>query len=76
MGRFDTSVVLQTFISRNGYIYILSSVYNPVSDRVGLPLNNIPSPGVLMQSVGSMLLLFATARSVVKSVKVPVVEVV
>ena len=27
------------------------SVYNPFSDGVGLPLHNIPSPGVLMKSM-------------------------
>ena len=34
------------------YIYI-SSVYSPFSDRVGLPLHNIPSSGVLMKSIGA-----------------------
>ena len=36
--------------------YILkssSSVYSPFSDRVGLPLHNIPFPGVLMKSIGA-----------------------
>ena len=33
-------------------IYI-SSVYSPCSDRVGLPLHNIPSSGVLMKSIGA-----------------------
>ena len=31
------------------HIYILL-VYSPFSDRVGLPLHNIPSPGVLLKS--------------------------
>ena len=29
------------------------SVYSPFSDRVGLPLHNIPFPGVLMKSIGA-----------------------
>ena len=29
----------------------VASVYSPFSDRVGLPLHNIPSPGVLMKSI-------------------------
>ena len=32
-------------------VYI-SSVYSPFSDRVGLPLHNNPSSGVLMKSIG------------------------
>ena len=32
-------------------IYI-SSAYSPFSDRVGLPLHCIPSPGVVMKSIG------------------------
>ena len=31
----------------------ISSVYNTFSDRVGLPLNNITSSGVLMKSIGA-----------------------
>ena len=34
------------------YIYILS-VYSQSSDRVGLPLNDTPFPGVLMKSIGA-----------------------
>ena len=30
----------------------ISSVYSPSSDRIGLPLHNIPSSGVLMKSIG------------------------
>ena len=37
------------------YIYI-TSVYSPFSNRVGLPLHNIPSPGGLMMSVGAEFL--------------------
>ena len=36
-------------------IYI-SSVYSMFSDRVGLPLHNIPSSGVLMKSTGAEVL--------------------
>ena len=36
-------------------VYI-SSVYSPFSDRVGLPLHNIPSSGVLMKSIGAEFL--------------------
>ena len=36
-------------------IYILS-VYSPFSDRVGLPLHNILSSGVLMKSIGAEFL--------------------
>ena len=31
----------------------IASVYSPFSDRVGRPLHNIPSPGVLMKSIGA-----------------------
>ena len=31
----------------------ISSVYRPFSDRVGLPLQNIPSSEVLMKSIGA-----------------------
>ena len=31
----------------------ISLVYCPFSDRVGLPLYNIPSSGVLMKSIGA-----------------------
>ena len=37
------------------YVYI-SSVYSPFSDRVGLPLHNILSSGVLMKSIGAEFL--------------------
>ena len=39
-----------------GTIYT-SSVYSPFSDRVGRPLHNIPSSGVLMKSIGAELFL-------------------
>ena len=32
-----------------------SSVYSPFSDRVGLPPNNNPFPGVLMKSIEAFL---------------------
>ena len=39
------------------YIYIyISLVYSLYSDRVGLPVHNISSPGVLMKSIGAELL--------------------
>ena len=65
------SFVIDLFYSLEHYTEYNSSspVYSPFSDRVGLPLHNIPFPGVLM-------LLFAMIRSVVKSFKVPDVEVV
>ena len=31
----------------------ISLVYSSFSDRVGLPLHNIPSSGVLMKSIGA-----------------------
>ena len=34
------------------YIYI-SSVYSPLSDRVGFPLHNTPTLGILIKSTGS-----------------------
>ena len=34
------------------FIYI-SSVYSPFYDKVGLPLHNIPSSGVLVKSIGA-----------------------
>ena len=34
----------------------ISSVYSPFSDRVGLPLRNNPSSGVLMKSIGTEFL--------------------
>ena len=37
------------------HVYI-SSVYSLFSDRVGLPLHNIPSSGVLMKSIGAEFL--------------------
>ena len=37
-------------------INYISSVYGPFSDRVGLPLNIIPSPGVLMNYIGAEFL--------------------
>ena len=33
--------------------YYISLLYSPFSDRVGLPLHNIPSSGVLMKSIGA-----------------------
>ena len=36
-----------------GIIIDILSVYNPFSDRVGLPLHNTPFPGVLMKSIGA-----------------------
>ena len=41
---------------KNNVLYI-SSVYSPFSDGVGLPLYNIPFPGVLMMSIGAELFL-------------------
>ena len=41
------------FISRLAYI---SSVYSLFSNRVGLPLPNIPSSGVLLKSIGAEFL--------------------
>ena len=38
-------------------ITYISSVYSPVSDRVGLPLHNIPSPEVLTNITGAEFLL-------------------
>ena len=39
------------------YIYIyISSVCSPFSDGIGLPLHIIPSPGVLMKSIGAQIL--------------------
>ena len=32
------------------------SVYSPFYDRVGLPLHNIPSSGVLMENIGAEIL--------------------
>ena len=37
------------------FLYI-SSVYSLFSDRVGLPLHNSPSSGVLMKSIGAEFL--------------------
>ena len=34
----------------------ISSVYSPFSNRFGLPLHNIPSSGVLMNSIGAEFL--------------------
>ena len=33
-----------------------SLVYSPFSDKVGFPLHNIPSSGVLMKSIGTVVL--------------------
>ena len=33
------------------FMTVISSVYSPFSDRVGLPLHHIPSSGVLMKSI-------------------------
>ena len=48
---------------RNGFVFLIlqiyiyiSSVYSPFSDRVGLPLHNIPSSGVLFKSIGAEFL--------------------
>ena len=38
------------------YSVYISSVYSPFSDRVGLPVYNIPSTGVLMKSIGAEIL--------------------
>ena len=38
------------------FLIYISSVYSPFSDRVGLPLHNIPSSGVLMKSIGAEFL--------------------
>ena len=38
------------------YIQYISSIYSPCSKRVGLPLHNIHSSGVLMKSIGSEFL--------------------
>ena len=40
-------------MDNNSYIYIYISVYSSFSDRVGLPLHNIPSSGVLMKNIGA-----------------------
>ena len=32
---------------------LISSVYSPFFDRVGLPPHNIPFPGVLMKRIGA-----------------------
>ena len=50
MGRFMALYVAIVF-----WLYI-SSVYSSFSDRVGLPLHNIPSLGVLMKSIGAEFL--------------------
>ena len=43
------------FLQYNGTcIYI--SVYSAFSDRIGLPLPNITSPGVLMKSIEAVLM--------------------
>ena len=47
--------ILQLHIYLVHYIYI-SSVYSPFSDRVRLPLHNVPSPGVLMKNIGAGIL--------------------
>ena len=36
--------------------HTISSVYSPFSDRVGLPLHNIPSSGVFVNSNGAEFL--------------------
>ena len=59
---------------------VVHSVYNPPNDQFVLPaLGHRDLPHIVIGDFNShsmLLLLFATARSVVKSVKVPVVEVV
>ena len=37
-------------------VWYISSVYSPFSDRVVLPLHNIPSSGVLMKCIGAEFL--------------------
>ena len=39
------------------YISYISSDYSPFSNRVGLPLHNIPSSGGLMKSIGAEFFL-------------------
>ena len=52
---YINNVCKYTEIVNSGFL--LSSVYTPFSDRVGLPLHNIPSSGVLMKSIGAEFLL-------------------
>ena len=48
---FVNKVVYQVFLLR----FVILSVYIPFSDRVGLPLHNIPSSEVLMKSMEQSL---------------------
>ena len=43
---------------------LVSSVYSPFSDRVVLPLHNIPSSGVLMKNIGAVFLQPAALHDV------------
>ena len=43
---------VKAVLSNNIIQLYTSSGYSPFSDRVGLPLHNIPSSGVLMKSIG------------------------
>ena len=50
---------LRALTSRLGFSLsqlVISSVYSPFSDVVGLPLHNIPSSGVLMKSIAAEFL--------------------
>ena len=38
------------------FLSYISSVYSPFSDGVGLSLYNIPSSGVLVKSIGAIVL--------------------
>ena len=44
-----------SYVGKNTRVNI-SSIYSPFSDGVGLPLHNIPSPRVLMKSIGAEFL--------------------
>ena len=48
----NASLNLDASLSHSCYGYILS-VYSPFSERVGLPLHNIPFPGVLVKNIGA-----------------------
>ena len=52
-GYLYDGLVLMNLVKKIALCLYISSVYSPFSDRVGLPLHNIPYSGVLMKSIGA-----------------------